>query len=1063
MTSCKGLVWGMSVSLAIVVWAGCTGSGDSYNYDFDGDLVADALDCAPEDSSIYPGATDTYGDGVDQDCDDCADVDGDGSDRDCDGYPANVDPGGADGIEQDCNDSNELVYPGAPETIDGVDANCDGHDGTDADGDGFASVETGGNDCDDTNAQIHVLAPEVCGNGLDDDCSGTAEDADEDFDEYIAEDCGGDDCDDGDPAVNIDFLELCDGVDNDCDGLIDNRDVDGDDHWGCGGDDCDDNDPSTYLGAQELADGRDNNCDGTIDEGTAWADDDGDGYCEGPALCGDGSQPGDCDDTDATVAPDLPEVCGNGLDNDCSGVADDEDLDGDGYYDPACGGLDCNDSDATINPQAPELCGNGVDDDCSGGADDLDEDGDGYVALTCGGPDCDDSNPYVNPVALELADGMDNNCDGSIDEGTPLGDDDGDGFCESANSCSGVNIFPGDCDDTDATSYPGAPEICDGTDNDCDAASDEWDDMDGDGFAPCDGDCDDANTDLSPGAVDLCADQVDSDCDGTADGANCVTCDEEIYDWQGTTIQSAIDAASAGDQICVFPGTYIELLDLAGKAITVVGVAGAATTILDGADNGPVVNFDSGETSATVLEGFTVTHGAALDGAGIKLSGASPTLRSLIVTDNYCDNFGGGMRLDTADPTLDNVTVHDNYAGFYGGGAYISGSDPTLLDVNISQNTAGSEGGGLFLHQAGSVASGLILHGNEGNKGGGAYIGDASSPQWSGVDIRSNVAPRGAGVYIIDSSLDIAGTVAENLATTNAGGIQSQDSDLVIHDAAVWDNIAFGSGGGILVDGGTMTMANTRIVDNLAGVQGGGLYIVNGAVAVLDQVRMTGNECLYSGGAVYLATADAVMTNVIVAGNYSGLGGAGLYLANTDASFENLAIVGNRITDSMSGAGVYVNIGSPTFVNTTISDNYTPHYTGGGVAGTSATPTFSQCNVWANDPDDWYSITDPTGTDGNIGEYANYLTTVDNDAANWDLHLGSATALIDAGDPTLTDPDGSPSDIGAYGGAGAGDWDLDLDGHFEWWQPGHYDPATYPGLDWDCADQDEEVFPGAGC
>ena len=53
--------------------------------------------------------------------------------------------------------------------------------------------------------------------------------------------------------------------------------------------------------------------------------------------------------------------------------------------------------------------------------------------------------------------------------------------------------------------------------------------------------------------------------------------------------------------------------------------------------------------------------------------------------------------------------------------------------------------------------------------------------------------------------------------------------------------------------------------------------------------------------------------------------------------------------------------------------------------------------------------------------------------------------------------------MGAYGGAEAGSWDLDLDGYDEWWQPGDYDFGTYPGQGWDCDDMDETAFPGSGC
>lgn len=132
----------------------------------------------------------------------------------------------------------------------------------------------------------------------------------------------------------------------------------------------------------------------------------------------------------------------------------------------------------------------------------VDLDADGWIP----DEDCDDNDPSINPGAGELCDGKDNDCDDAIDEGF---DEDGDGF----RPCS----EPPDCEDTDALIYPGAPERCNGLDDDCDGVSDNGaggaGDADGDGVNVCDGDCDDADPSVFPGAPELC-DGKDNDCDG---------------------------------------------------------------------------------------------------------------------------------------------------------------------------------------------------------------------------------------------------------------------------------------------------------------------------------------------------------------------------------------------------------------------------------------------------------------------------------------------------------------------------------------------------------------------
>ncbi len=320
----------------------------------------------------------------------------------------------------------------------------------DADGDGYGDAAAGGDDCDDTDAAVNPGAEETPYNGVDDDCNPGSPDDDLDGDGFTSVETGGADCDDADPAVNPGATESCNGVDDDCNGEVDDSagdtwyaDADGDGYGdpavsaqSCEGPsgyvadatDCDDTTAAAHPGAEEVCDEIDNDCDGDVDEGvtTTWyADADADGHgdagttavaCEAPS--GYVADDADCDDADPAVNPEAAEVC-NGIDDDCDGAVDDDDADldtatastwyadadGDGYGDAgttavACeapsghvaDGTDCDDADSAVNPGAAETWYDGVDADCDG-ASDYDADGDGDDAIDYGGTDCDDGDP----------------------------------------------------------------------------------------------------------------------------------------------------------------------------------------------------------------------------------------------------------------------------------------------------------------------------------------------------------------------------------------------------------------------------------------------------------------------------------------------------------------------------------------------------------------------------------------------------------------------------------------------------------------------------------------------
>jgi predicted outer membrane repeat protein len=373
--------------------------------------------------------------------------------------------------------NSPLVNTGDParNDLDGTRSDIGAFGGPDApastvlDGDNDGTVDA--YDCAPSDPAVHPGATETC-NGLDDDCDGTADSptpagaatwyADRDRDGFgddtttqVA--CNaprgyvnvGGDCDDRENAVNPDAEEICDDLDNDCDGEIDAdavspplwfADTDADGYgdpasttaaclppqgYSPSGDDCDDANNAVFPNAVELCNDIDDNCDGTIDGDDAvdqlpwYADGDGDGYgvggrgtiqaCDQPAS-GYSRTDDDCDDANADIHPQAPESCEDPADMNCDGSTGRQDLDTDGTI--AC--EDCDDQDATTFPGAPDVWYDGVIQDCDR-LSDYDQDADGYESDAYGGDDCADQDAAVNPgVAESFSDLIDNNCDGQI-------------------------------------------------------------------------------------------------------------------------------------------------------------------------------------------------------------------------------------------------------------------------------------------------------------------------------------------------------------------------------------------------------------------------------------------------------------------------------------------------------------------------------------------------------------------------------------------------------------------------------------------------------------------------
>ncbi|MCB9636079.1 MAG: hypothetical protein H6721_28550 [Sandaracinus sp.] len=442
------------------------------------------------------GPVDEVCNALDDDCDGRSDealaagcwVDGDGDSYAMAGAasqcaPASGCPGGFTSRRpgsgaQDCNDGAMGINPGASEACDLVDQDCDGRvdegvafgcwndgdrDGYPANGAAGRCVPAGGcpvgtttrdpatasnRDCNDGNASIRPGATEVC-NGVDDNCAGGADDglpdgcwADGDRDGYAANGAAGQCA----PAGGCPS-----GTTNRNPSNVANRD-------------CNDGAATVNPGASEVCNGVDDDCAGGVDDGLAngcWADGDRDGYAPNGAA-GQCAPAGGCPVGTTNRNP------------------------------SSAANRDCNDGAAAVNPGATEVCNN-VDDDCAGGVDN------GVTrscTSACGmGIETCSAGTFGGCTApspsAETCNGLDDDCNGTADDGLSVGcwaDPDRDGYpasgaagqCMPSGGCpvGTTNRSPEmasniDCQPAVAAINPGATEVCDGTDNDCDPSNDD--------------------------------------------------------------------------------------------------------------------------------------------------------------------------------------------------------------------------------------------------------------------------------------------------------------------------------------------------------------------------------------------------------------------------------------------------------------------------------------------------------------------------------------------------------------------------------------------------------------
>jgi len=633
-----------------------------------------------------------------------------------------------------------------------------------------------------------------------------------------------------------------------------------------------------------------------------------------------------------------------------------------------------------------------------------DADADGFPIAE----DCDDGAVGVYPEATEVCDGVDQDCDGHVDEevGTWLyADNDGDGHGGKgrwACEIGGLLERGGDCDDGDAAVYPGAPEpdCADPVDYNCDGVT-LYTDSDGDGAAACE-DCNDHDPSVLPGAEELC-NGVDDDCDGLIDygPVDAVTWyPDEDGDGYGR---------GSGIRTCEQPEGYVDEEPSDGTR-----------WYID--QDGDGYGSGDGEVLCEAPSGTTALGGDCDDGEETVFPGNTEICDRI---DNDCD---GVEDFDYWVPD-DFASIQEAIDGALEGEHFCVDSGTwveNLVFGNVRITLEGAadatiHGNGdtvvTFQSSAASTLMGFTLTGGEASSGAAIYVTN-SDPVLRHLTVEGNSCPSG----------------------TCRGVVHLQNSEATLEDLLIQDNWGGMAGGtvysvGLSLDDSHPSLDGVQILSNEAvgsSIWASGLYATKSG-GDWDHLDVRGNTALSSDfvtgvGLSLNYTSSPTITNLLVAGNTATaptIYSAGLWCYSACAATLVNGVIHANEADGTTvygvGASTYY-YGSLVLLNVSITDNIgTGAVYGSGVSVVNnSTASLAYCNAYGNDVD-WFGFPDPTGANGNIDKDPGYTDVSGFKAEDWDFTLGSSSSLIDRGDSNLSDPDGSRSDIGAYGGPG-GDW-----------------------------------------
>lgn len=945
----------------------------------------------------------------------------------------------------------------------------------DVDEDGYTSDV----DCDDEDPTINPSAAEVCDN-KDNNCDGSV---DEGVTTPYYPDVDGDGV--GDSSQPIQACTAPSGT------------------VSVGGD-CNDADPAIKPGAKETCDGLDNDCDLAVDDGVLrpfYPDVDRDGYgakngtpvlaCTVPS--GYQTSKTDCNDNDPNIKPGATEVCDT-VDNDCDGIRDEGfttlyflDHDHDGYG-----------ADNTWVCTAQE----------------------GYI-LQHG--DCNDQDATIRPGATESCDAIDNNCDGTVDGPWELQtwyqDLDGDGFgTESETSCKPLPSFvtwQGDCDETRADVHPGAfDKLGDGVDLDCGGTDAPQPHV---GF-PLSGEqlLLEALELQQPGETLWIG-------PGTylEHSLEVLTDDAWIRSVAGAD-ETILDAAGQG-RVMSIHGEHAATVRLEGLTFTngaLIEQDGAGLWIQDAQVELQDIRLISNEALGLYTKkesscGYSTVTTRAGKGGGLYALSSTLDLEHLDVRENEA-GAGAGLWLENCTLTATDLQVNANEGLSHGSKYYCfsegdedsssqsyyqEGGALALVDTQASMSHAsftsnrGGNGAGIYLLASRLTLSDATIQSNIGFnnnthiymccggfsptewrtalsvKGGGLYA-SLSTLEFYRVAWSQNRATEGAGLYLVESSA----TSLENRWTGNQSPLLET---YYLDESSPYDEgeYAPGRGGALMAVNSTLTLGESELTSNTAN-QGGGLLIQGGDLTVrgLRGVGQQASSYTVSfsydekvsapgeGGTMFLSDVNATLHSTALL-NSSATNGAGILHESGTLQVSQSVMTGNRATQ---GGGILTtNTGTQ---DTVLLDNTILAYNQGyNLESYGTTVTFDHSNAY-NPPVMGESLEGDFDTSP-LALEPQFLTYTDSSTGAAcvpgssslclpaDLHLTLTSGLVNGGDPSILDLDGSRSDLGIYGGQTGDVWDVDQDGVPDYFWPGEYTdvPSGVDPAEYDRDDQDGRV------